>query len=285
MADIQETPTLAEDDIEMEGGEENPVELEGEDDDAAAVPPTQDPEEDAKPAIGNPQTRFLDYLRSPMIQLNIGSGDDAAVISAHRAILTQSPYFAERLTDGVSSADEPDEELDAMGCFLQYQYTGEYFPRRLANQPDGLEHDPSVPAIDSTGDQLLKHAKVYTLAEKLGLPELQSLAHSKIHRINSTAIGEIAYARYVYSRSSVDDVTIRKPVAAFWATRSHVLRHEAEADFKAMCLEYPQFGFDVLSLVLDAREKRQREREDAGGPSGTPASGKGRKRMRPSVNV
>ena len=285
MADIQETPTLAEGDIEMEGGEENLVDLEGEDDDGAAIPPTQDPEDEAKPAVGNPQTRFLDYLRSPMIQLSIGSGEDTAVISAHRAILTQSPYFADRLSDEVSIADLPDEDLDAMGCFLQYQYTGEYFPRRLANQPDGLEHDPSVPSIDSTGDQLLKHAKVYTLAEKLGLPELQSLAHSKIHRINSTAIGEIAYARYVYSHSNVDDQTIRKPVAAFWATRSHVLRHEAEAEFRSMCLEYPQFGFDVLSLVLDAREKRQREREDGGALGGTPASGKGRKRMRPSVNV
>jgi len=268
----------------MEGAEYNPVDLEGDDDDAA-IPPTQDPEDDAKPAVGNPQTRFLDYLRSPMIQLNIGSGEDAAIISAHRAMLTQSPYFADRLTDEVSIADLPDEDLDAMGCFLQYQYTGEYFPRRLANQPDGLEHDPSVPSIDSTGDQLLKHAKVYTLAEKLGLPELQSLAHSKIHRINSTAVGEIAYARYVYSHSSLDDQTIRKPVAAFWATRSHVLRHEAEAEFKSMCLEYPQFGFDVLSLVLDAREKRQKEREGDGGTSGTPASGRGRKRMRPSVNV
>ena len=284
MADIQETLTLAEGDIDMEGAEYNPVDLEGDDDDAA-IPPTQDPEDDAKPAVGNPQTRFLDYLRSPMIQLNIGSGEDAAIISAHRAMLTQSPYFADRLTDEVSIADLPDEDLDAMGCFLQYQYTGEYFPRRLANQPDGLEHDPSVPSIDSTGDQLLKHAKVYTLAEKLGLPELQSLAHSKIHRINSTAVGEIAYARYVYSHSSLDDQTIRKPVAAFWATRSHVLRHEAEAEFKSMCLEYPQFGFDVLSLVLDAREKRQKEREGDGGTSGTPASGRGRKRMRPSVNV
>ena len=48
-----------------------------------------------------------------------------------------------------------------------------------------------------------------------------------------------------------------------------------------MCLEYPQFGFDVLSLVLDQREKRARER----GEDGTPGGSKGRKRMRPSVNV
>lgn len=286
MADTAGTHSMAapEADVEMEGAEENPLEVD-DNDDETAIAQTQDPDDESHLPTTNPQTRFLEYLRSPMIRLTIGSGEDAAVISAHRAILTQSPYFDERLEGDVLEIDLPDEDLDAMGCFLQYQYTGEYFPRRLANQPDGLEQDPSVPAIDSTGDQLLKHAKVYTLAEKLGLPELQSLAHSKIHRINSTAIGEIAYARYVYSHSALDDHTIRKPVAAFWATRSHVLRHEAEAEFKAMCLEYPQFGYDVLSLVLDAREKRQREREDGGGPSGTPASGKGRKRMRPSVNV
>lgn len=284
MAEIQETPTLGEGDLEMEGAEENPVEL-GEDDDDPAVPQTQDPEDEPKPIAVNPQTRFLDYLRSPMIQLNIGQSPDSSVISAHKAILTISPFFAERLADETDVVDLPEEDLDAMGCFLQYQYTGEYFPRRLANQPDGLEKDPSVPDIDNTGDQLLKHARVYTLAEKLGLPDLQSLAHSKIHRINSSAVGEIAYARYVYSHSVPEDVTIRKPVAAFWATRSHVLRHEAEAEFKAMCLEFPQFGFDVLTLVLDSREKRQRREDDVGGPSGTPASGKGRKRMRPSVNI
>jgi len=58
------------------------------------------------------------------------------------------------------------------------------------------------------------------------------------------------------------------------------LRHEAEDEFKAMCLEYPQFGFDVLSLVLDQREKRAREREED-----TPGGSKGRKRMRPSINI
>lgn len=175
----------------------------------------------------------------------------------------------------------PEETLDAFGCFLQYLYTGEYFPRRLSNTPDGLETDPNLPAVDDTGAQLLKHARVYTLAENFQIPELKTLAHSKIHRINSTAVGEMAYAKYVYANTPVDDATIRKPVAMFWATRSHVLRHEAEAEFKAMCLDFPQFGFDVLSIVLDQREKRVREREEDGTPSGS----KGRKRMRPSVQV
>ncbi|KAJ9615352.1 hypothetical protein H2200_001427 [Cladophialophora chaetospira] len=242
-----------------------------------------DETEVANGSASNPQTIFLEYLKSPIVQLIVGSNDEETTLTAHKAILEQSPWFAERLSDLSDDAltiELSDDSLDAVGCFLQYQYTGEYFPRRLANAPDGLEPDPSVPSIDNTGAQLLKHARVYTLAQKLGLPELKTLAHSKIHRINSTAVGEIAYARFVYGNTPGDDVTIRKPVAAFWATRSHVLRHEAEDEFKSMCLEYPQFGFDVLSLVLDQREKRAREREQD-----TPGGGKGRKRMRPSINI
>lgn len=285
MADSEDTVQIAESgeaDVEMGTGEEV---QEIEDDNAegeGAGDETAEPNGDG-PAT-NPQTIFLEYLKSPIVQLVVGAGDEETTLTAHKAILTKSPYF-ENLLDSASDDDLvltlPDESLDAVGCFLQYQYTGEYFPRRLANAPDGLESDPSVPSVDETGAQLLKHARVYTLAQKLGLPDLKTLAHSKIHRINSTAVGEIAYARYVYGNTPSDDVTIRKPVAAFWATRSHVLRHEAETEFKAMCLEYPQFGFDVLSLVLDQREKRVREREE----DGTPGGGKGRKRMRPSVNV
>lgn len=156
-----------------------------------------------------------------------------------------------------------DESIDAAYSFLQYQYTGEYSPRRLSTTSDGLETDPAIPDVDDTGDQLLRHARVYTLAQKLGVGNLQQLAHGKTHRINSTASGQITYARYVYANTAPDDTTIRKPVAAFWATRSHVLRHEAEKEFKATCLEFPQFGFDVLSLVLGQKEKRGHGKETA----------------------
>lgn len=278
MADLEGATQVPEsvDDVEM-GAEEEA----GDNGDEGDV--GEDPEETAVPAV-NPQTIFLEYLRSPIVKLIVGSGEEQTTLSAHRAILEQSSFFQSKLATLAAnnlSLSFPDDSLDAFGCFLQYQYTGEYFPRRLANVPDGLETDPNLPSVDDTGEQLLKHARVYTLAEKLDIPELKTLAHSKIHRINSTAVGEIAYARYVYANTPADDVTIRKPVAAFWATRSHVLRHEAESEFKAMCLEYPQFGFDVLSLVLDQREKRAREREE----DGTPGGSKGRKRMRPSVQV
>lgn len=284
MADNEDLTQVADSvdvDAEMEGAEEA---QEIPEDDDAVEQPEDAPEPNGAPRP-NPQTIFIEYLRSPIVRLIVGNDGDETTLTAHKAIIEQSDFLKDRLSSQTDEDDLvvylPDESLDAVGCFLQYQYTGEYFPRRLANIPDGLEPDPSIPTVDDTGDQLLKHARVYTLAEKLGLPELKTLAHSKIHRINSTAVGEIAYARFVYGNTPANDYIIRKPVAAFWATRSHVLRHEAEAEFKAMCLEFPQFGFDVLSLVLDQREKRAREREE----DGTPGGGKGRKRLRPSINI
>ena len=88
-----------------------------------------------------------------------------------------------------------EENVDAVGCFLEYIYTGEYFPQRK-DEGRGLASDDTQPDIDETGEQLLKH---YTLASKLGMTALKTLAHSKIHCVNSSAKGEIVYARYVYA--------------------------------------------------------------------------------------
>ena len=96
----------------------------------------------------------------------------------------------------------------------------------------------------------MKHARIYTLGDTLNLPGLKSLASSKIHCVNSTAKGEIAYARYVYAHTQKEDTEIRAPVAKFWATRSHTLRSEAEDEFRQMCLEFSQFGYDVLSKLI-----------------------------------
>lgn len=146
--------------------------------------------------------------------------------------------------------------MDAVGCFLEFLYTGEYFPKKIANTRV-LESDPSLPQIDDTGAQLLKHARVYTLAFKFGLPLLRTLASSKIHCVSSTAKGEIAYAEYIYAHTPESDTTIRAPVANFWASRSHSLRAEAEPEFKALCLRYPQFGYDVLSTYLEIASIRK----------------------------
>lgn len=58
-----------------------------------------------------------------------------------------------------------------MGSFLEYIYKGEYFPKRIGDARDGpLESDPSIPVPDHNGAQLLKHARIYTIAEKFLMP-------------------------------------------------------------------------------------------------------------------
>ncbi|KAH6898163.1 hypothetical protein B0T10DRAFT_555502 [Thelonectria olida] len=228
-----------------------------------------------------PRVTFASYLMSPVVTLVVGSSEEGpSVLTAHQALLTQSPYFRELcgafVDDGSPRQITLSEfDVDAVGCFLEFLYTGEYFPKKLPGQRT-LENDPTVPSVDDTGDQLLKHARVYTLGEKFGVAGLRTLASSKIHCVNSTAKGEIAYARYVYAYTSTDDTTIRAPIASFWATRSHTLRSEAEDEFKALCLEHPQFGYDVLTRVLDDKLKRERTEKMH------PASSSHRKRARHS---
>ncbi|RVD85581.1 uncharacterized protein DFL_003899 [Arthrobotrys flagrans] len=217
---------------------------------------------------------FLDHLQSSIITLSVGEGP-ATTIAAHQSLLNKSPWFVAHFA-GASNPTTvalPNENLDAVGCFIQYLYTGDYFPRIIKQKGEEvLEKDPSQPDPDD-GDHLLKHARVYTLAEKFGMRELKTMAHKKIHRINSSARGEIQYARYVYANTPREDKTIRGPVAAFWAARAYILRHESEEEFRKLILEFPQFGYDVISLLLDQKEK------ELAAPSG----GGGRKRPRFSL--
>ncbi|GIC84932.1 uncharacterized protein Aud_000759 [Aspergillus udagawae] len=266
-----------------------------------AQPASSAPTEAPQPPKTTPGLHFLDYLTSPIVELVVGKNEHKTSLTAHQSLLLESPFLAQAVaafsesgpvrasfllssildafTNTISGMQRrielPDENVEAFGCFLQFQYTHDY----SASPADLSADQDAVGELDDSGELLLKHARVYTLAEKLGVPALKSLAHSKIHRINSTSQGEIAYARYVYTHTPVDDVTIRKPVASFWATRSHVLRHEAEDDFKKLCLEVPEFCFDVLSLVLDQKEKRVQDRAET--ESGI--KGSGRKRLRSGI--
>lgn len=153
---------------------------------------------------------------------------------------------------------------------MQFEYTRDY----TVTQPEGpaASEKPEGGATDKTGEELLRHARIYTLAEKLGLPTLKNLAHTKIHRVNGTPRGELSYARYVYTHTSADDHTIRKPVASYWASRGHLLRHEVQEDWDSMCLEVPEFTSDVLKLLMDRKEKS--------GPREAESAPRGRKRLR-----
>ncbi|KAL6867107.1 hypothetical protein J3F83DRAFT_106838 [Trichoderma novae-zelandiae] len=275
-------------DVEMDQGEQGDQSTQAETENPTesserAPPATMEAAEDVDAEADPVEERktFASSLMSPVVTLVVGR-EEPTLLAAHQAFLVKSPYFVDicdKFADDGSRAAQPrhiellDEDIDAVGCFLEFLYTGEYFPRKIAGQRS-LEHDPSIPAIDDSGVQLLKHAKIYTLAQKWGVAALQTLAANKIHCINSTVKGEIEYARYVYAHTAVDDTTIRAPVANFWATRSHTLRSEAEDEFKALCLEFPQFGFDILTRVLDDKLKRERNEKMH------PSTGSARKRPR-----
>ncbi|KAI0460641.1 hypothetical protein F5B21DRAFT_16845 [Xylaria acuta] len=266
---LEEQPTNPGGDVDMGEGDE----AEAAGDEGTVLPFAEGGESD-------PHTTFISYLTSPVVTLIVGSAENETILTAHQALLVQSPFFADACAafahDGSPRQIELlHDEIDAVGCFLEYLYTGDYFPKKLPGQRL-LEPDPSVPAVDETGDQLLKHARVYTIAEKFSMDKLKSLASSKIHCVNSTAKGEITYARYIYQYTSKDDTTVRAPVANFWATRSHTLRAEAEDEFRSLCLEFPQFGYDVLTRVLDEKLKRERNEKM------TPGTASGRKRARHS---
>ncbi|KAL4761893.1 uncharacterized protein BDW70DRAFT_159204 [Aspergillus foveolatus] len=208
------------------------------------------------------------FLTSPIVELIVGSSDKRTAMTAHQALLLESSLLSDHVKafdDGPRRIELPDDDVESFGYFLQYLYTRDYSPSETG----------AAEGADDSGEQLLKHARVYTLAEKLGISTLKSLAHFKIHRINSTPRGELEYARYVYANTKSDDVTIRKPVSNFWGMRSHILRHEAEEEFRQLCLDVPQFCFDVLSVVLDQREKRAQDAAE----TKFAVRGSGRKRL------
>lgn len=259
-------------DVDMEGAEGAAAAG----DEAAALPYAgeEGPEE-----MSTARVPFVNYLTSPVVSLAAGADETETILTAHQALLVRSPWFAEACGEFPDDGsprhiDLTGDDVDAVGCFLEFLYTGDYFPRKIPGTRQ-LETDPSLPNVDESGDQLLKHARVYTLAEKFQMPALRNLASSKIHCVNSTAKGEIAYARYVYQHTHNDDSVIRAPVANFWATRSHTLRSEAEQEFRSLCLEFPQFGYDVLTRVLDEKLKREQASKMH------PSSGSGSARKRP----
>jgi len=94
-------------DVEM-SGDESSVEIEvavaaytGDD----MTPFQEDPIEDIPPRV-----TYIDYLKSPVIGLLVGQGDQQALLTAHQALLVQSPWFADacsKFSDEVSVSVYP----------------------------------------------------------------------------------------------------------------------------------------------------------------------------------
>ncbi|CAI4217611.1 unnamed protein product [Parascedosporium putredinis] len=220
----------------------------------------------ADDSVTEQRTSFMSYLMSPIVTLLVGNDGNEAILTAHQGLLIKSPYLKEACAafteDGSPrQIDLAEEDADTIGSFLEYLYTGDYFPKKLVGQRT-LEEDASLPLVDDEGR---------SCCGTRGSGDVQD----PLRGLDGQ--GEIAYARYVYGHTTPEDATIRAPIANFWATRSHTLRSEAEQEFKALCMEFPQFGYDVLTRVLDEKLKRERSEKLH------PQSGSARKRQRQSL--
>ena len=57
-----------------------------------------------------PRITYIDYLKSPIIGLLVGQGDEQALLTAHQALLTKSPWFEDacaKFSDEVSVSSTP----------------------------------------------------------------------------------------------------------------------------------------------------------------------------------
>ena len=102
------------------------------------------------------------YLRSPIIQLVVGTGDTTTTLSVHQALLVQSPHFAEavsRFTDTAQTRriELPNDDLTATSSVLEYLYKGDYFPTLQGAQT--MEYDPTVPSPDNDGVAHRQHGR------------------------------------------------------------------------------------------------------------------------------
>ncbi|KAJ5714803.1 uncharacterized protein N7483_011984 [Penicillium malachiteum] len=215
------------------------------------------------------------FLTSPLVEFVIGKGEHETALTAHQDLLLESP-FLKQLIDAFDDSSPrrielPSEDVETFSCFLQYQYTHDYSIQ--------LTSDKSLDSIDEGGELLLRHAQVYTLAKKLGLTKLKKSAHDKIHSVKSTPIGELSYARYIYTQTNVADVTIRRPVASYWATQGHILRRDLKDEFRLLCNEMPEFAYDILSLMMDRKDKGKTTDLDSN-VSSSDVPGSARKRPR-----
>ena len=112
--------------VEM-GGEEAAVEIEAAPAEEENGLPFQEEAMDEAPA----RVTFVDYLRSPVIVLLVGQGDEQALLTAHQSLLVTSPWFAEacaRFSDEVSvrASKPPPPASPASWCNADWRA---HFPR------------------------------------------------------------------------------------------------------------------------------------------------------------
>ncbi|KAJ6024235.1 hypothetical protein N7540_005032 [Penicillium herquei] len=217
------------------------------------------------------------FLTSLVVEFVIGEVENETVLTAHQDLLLESPVLKQWIDAFDDSSPRrielPSEDAKTFSCFLEYQYTHNYSIQLKSN-------NSLLSNGDEEGQLLIRHAQVYTLAKKLGLTKLEKSAHNKIHSVKSTPMGELIYARFIYTQTNAADLTIRRPVAHYWATQGHILRRDLKDEFRLLCNEMPEFSYDLLSIMLNQRESKMEKETEKTTDLDSNVPGSARKRPR-----
>lgn len=133
-------------------------------------------------------------------------------MSAHKSVLCKWAYFKAALLGSFSEAESqsikfPDETPEAIHALLEFAYSGDYTYNSLVQNHEDTEQLLS---------EMEFHARLYFLADKLGLPTLQKVAADRVYGSERTK-GPKYYekidfqvARLVYSNTVPEDKLLRK---------------------------------------------------------------------------
>ncbi|KFY03940.1 hypothetical protein V490_00042 [Pseudogymnoascus sp. VKM F-3557] len=170
-------------------------------------------------------------------------GESKTTFPAHRLVLgIRSPYFDDALQSKFKEAVTNEFIFDkdsphALWRVLQYIYTGDYA-------------DDSSQSLSSEGDdvELLRHPRVYALADMFRMEDLKTLACKKFelqlqqHWISDTFVDCI---REVYMTSRVSDATRKAVVRTVFLHKELVNKQP----FQDLIREVGDFAADLVSVL------------------------------------
>lgn len=134
-----------------------------------------------------------------MVKVIVGIEPNTYTFHAHEGILSKSSFFERALNGGFKESITrevklPEDDPDIFSSVLEYLYCQEYSPRITIVKADhwagptflkagartipGYAAAPEQPELQ--GAAAMRHAKIYCLAEKFGMTDLQELVLEKL---------------------------------------------------------------------------------------------------------
>ncbi|KAI5841035.1 hypothetical protein DFP73DRAFT_556623 [Morchella snyderi] len=139
------------------------------------------------------------HFQTSMVKVTVGG---TQTFYAHEGILSKSDFFQKALNGGFKEASTrevllPEDDPEIFSSVLEYLYSEEYAPRLKLTKVVKNSYDYNHSLHDSSFQALpciygskpknedialaaLRHAKIYCLADKLGLKHLQTLVITKL---------------------------------------------------------------------------------------------------------